>query len=99
MLCVTRAENERGQESELAPFCGALHSFSRIFLGMIVRFSEGDGPPGSQEVGDLVAWESRGLESGSSPSWDSAYSASKIENILLASAARFHWKAILLNAC
>ena len=98
MLRITGAESERGRESELALFCGGLHAFSRIFLGMIVRFSEGDGPPGSQEVGDLVAWESGGLESGSSPSWDSAYPASKIENILLASAARFHWKAILLNA-
>lgn len=33
-------------------------------LGMIVRFREIDGPPGSHEVGDLVAWESEDLGSG-----------------------------------
>ena len=31
---------------------------------MIVRFREIDGPSGSHEVGDLVAWESEDLGTG-----------------------------------
>ena len=46
------------------PFCGGLHACSKIFLGMIVRFREDDGPPRSHEEGDPVAGKSEDLDSG-----------------------------------
>lgn len=44
-----------------------------------------------------MARDPGGLGSGISSSEASAYPASKKENILLASAACFHWKTILLD--
>lgn len=63
-------------------------AFSKINLGMTVRFNEGLDLLEGQEVGGVV-WEPGGLDSGNNSLWDSACLASKTENVILASASVF----------
>lgn len=71
-------------------------AFSKISLGVTVRFSEGLDLLEGQEVGDVV-WEPGGLGPGNNSLWDSACLASKTENVIPGSASVFPPESHSLN--